>query len=129
MHTHTHTHTPRILPSLCPPSPVPRLKEQERERGITIQAAAISFEHEGTTINLIDTPGHVDFTSEVERSARVLDGAVVILDAVAGVQAQTENVWQQAERHGLSRIVFVNKMDRVRKELHLRLRVYAVGCL
>ena len=71
----------------------------------------------------------MDFTSEVERSARVLDGAVVILDAVAGVQAQTENVWQQAERHGLSRIVFVNKMDRVRKELHLRLRVCTVECL
>ena len=60
----------------------------------------------------------MDFTSEVERSARVLDGAVVILDAVAGVQAQTENVWQQAERHRLSRIVFVNKMDRVRAEQH-----------
>jgi elongation factor G len=104
--------------SSSPVPRLPRLKDQERERGITIQAAAISFEHEGTTINLIDTPGHVDFTSEVERSARVLDGAVVILDAVAGVQAQTENVWQQADRHRLSRIVFVNKMDRVRAEQH-----------
>ncbi|KAF9947397.1 Ribosome-releasing factor 2, mitochondrial, partial [Modicella reniformis] len=86
--------------------------KQERERGITITSAAITFGWKTHRINLIDTPGHVDFTIEVERSIRVLDGAVTILDAVAGVEAQTETVWQQATRQGIPRIAFVNKMDR-----------------
>jgi len=85
---------------------------QERERGITIQAAAISFKWKDYNINLIDTPGHVDFTIEVERSARVLDGAVVIIDAVSGVQAQTRTVWRQTRKQGLPSLAFVNKMDR-----------------
>ncbi|KAI0225190.1 Ribosome-releasing factor 2, mitochondrial [Massospora cicadina] len=87
--------------------------QQERERGITIQSAAITFGWKGYRINLIDTPGHVDFKMEVERSIRVLDGAVTILDAVAGVEAQTEGVWEQADRYQLPRIAFVNKLDRV----------------
>ncbi|KAF9101478.1 Ribosome-releasing factor 2, mitochondrial [Mortierella sp. GBA35] len=86
--------------------------KQERERGITITSAAITFGWKDHRINLIDTPGHVDFTIEVERSIRVLDGAVTILDAVAGVEAQTETVWQQAARQGIPRIAFVNKMAR-----------------
>lgn len=86
--------------------------KQERERGITITSAAITFGWNDHRINLIDTPGHVDFTIEVERSIRVLDGAVTILDAVAGVEAQTETVWQQAARQGIPRVAFVNKMDR-----------------
>ncbi|KAJ8609062.1 hypothetical protein MRB53_039331 [Persea americana] len=84
----------------------------ERNRGITIQSAAITFPWRDYQMNLIDTPGHADFTFEVERSLRVLDGAVVILDAVAGVEAQTEKVWKQADRRSLPRIIFVNKMDR-----------------
>jgi elongation factor G len=86
--------------------------QQERERGITIQSAAITSEWRGHQINLIDTPGHIDFTAEVQRSLRVLDGGVVIFDAVAGVEPQSETVWRQADRYGVPRICFVNKMDR-----------------
>jgi len=86
--------------------------EQERERGITIQSAAITSEWRGHQINLIDTPGHIDFTAEVQRSLRVLDGGVVVFDAVAGVEPQSETVWRQADRYGVPRICFVNKMDR-----------------
>jgi elongation factor G len=87
--------------------------EQERERGITIVSAAVSAEWKGYQINIIDTPGHIDFTAEVQRSLRVLDGGVVIFDAVQGVEPQSETVWRQADRYGVPRICFVNKMDRV----------------
>ncbi len=87
--------------------------DQERERGITIVAAATTCQWDDHRINIIDTPGHVDFTAEVERSLRVLDGGVVVLDAVAGVEAQSEMVWRQADRYHVARICFVNKMDRV----------------
>ena len=91
---------------------------QEQARGITITAAAHTCEWQGHQINLIDTPGHVDFTAEVERSLRVLDGAIAVFDAVAGVEPQSETVWRQADRHRVPRLVFVNKMDREGADLN-----------
>ncbi|MEV8532671.1 elongation factor G [Streptomyces sp. NPDC051211] len=90
---------------------------QERDRGITIFAAAVSCTWSGHRVNLIDTPGHVDFSDEVERSLRVLDGAVAVFDAVAGVEPQSESVWRQADRYGVPRIAFVNKLDRAGADL------------
>jgi len=91
---------------------------QERERGITIQSAAITSTWREHQINIIDTPGHIDFTAEVQRSLRVLDGGVVVFDGVAGVEPQSETVWRQADRYGVPRICFVNKMDRVGANLY-----------
>jgi elongation factor G len=87
--------------------------DQERERGITIVSAAVSAEWKGYQVNIIDTPGHIDFTAEVQRSLRVLDGGVIIFDAVQGVEPQSETVWRQADRYGVPRLCFINKMDRV----------------
>ncbi|MEV6485842.1 elongation factor G [Streptomyces sp. NPDC051576] len=90
---------------------------QERDRGITIFAAAVTCAWDGHRLNLIDTPGHVDFADEVERSLRVLDGAIAVFDAVAGVEPQSESVWRQADRYGVPRIAFVNKLDRAGADL------------
>ncbi|MCL4130263.1 UNVERIFIED_CONTAM: hypothetical protein GTU68_014100 [Idotea baltica] len=96
--------------------------DQERERGITITSAAISFPWKNHLFNLIDTPGHVDFTMEVERSLRVIDGAVAVFDSSAGVEAQSLTVWLQADRYKLPRICFLNKMDKESSDLKMCLR-------
>ena len=87
--------------------------EQEKERGITITSAATTCYWKDHQINIIDTPGHVDFTAEVERSLRVLDGAIALFCAVGGVEPQSETVWRQADKYGVPRIAFINKMDRI----------------
>jgi elongation factor G len=95
---------------------------QEQERGITITSAVTSFEWDGCEMHLVDTPGHVDFTVEVERSLRVLDGAVVVFDGVSGVEPQSETVWRQADKYGVPRLAFINKMDRVGADFEMSMK-------
>jgi len=116
--------------------------EQERERGITITSAATTcswtqrkeegvykiFEAIKQRVNIIDTPGHVDFTAEVERSLRVLDGAIAVFDAVAGVQPQSETVWRQANKYGVPRVAFINKMDRVGADFNAAIDAQEAPC-
>src|SRR4030066_1212309 len=107
-----HTGKTHRLGSVDEGTTVTDWMEQERERGITIVSAAVTAEWREHVVNIIDTPGHIDFTAEVQRSLRVLDGGLVIFDAVQGVEPQSETVWRQADRYNVPRICFVNKMDR-----------------